>query len=268
VGDVFSPQQPPSDRQVFRSAGAVVLWWAWLVFAVAGLVALAVDGRDHSSVVTAILLVAVTGVMYACAWWPRIVADENGICVLNPLRGHSVPWAAVTKVDLVSAVRVHTAPAPGAARGKLIYSWAVQSSARARLKSESAARRSSQGRSSQGRLPQGRLPQGRLAQSRLPNDGAAPSPYGKLPPQAREAMERSPAEFIAQQLAERAAREHAALSRAEGQSASPPGPAVASPAEGQSASPSGTGVARVSWARAPIAAMVLPVLVLIILVLT
>src|ERR1022692_3579359 len=130
VGDV-------SDRQVFRSAGAVVLWWAWLVFAVASLVALAASGRGHSSVVTAFLVVAVTGVVYGCAWWPRIVADENGICVLNPLRGHAVPWPAVTNVDLINAVRVHAAPAPGAARGPVIYSWAVQSSARARLKSES-----------------------------------------------------------------------------------------------------------------------------------
>ena len=91
-----------SDRQVFRSAGAVVLWWAWLVFAVITLVALAVSGRGHSSVVTAFLVVAVTGVVYGCAWWPRIVADENGICVLNPVRGHVVPWPAVTRVDLVS----------------------------------------------------------------------------------------------------------------------------------------------------------------------
>jgi hypothetical protein len=294
VGDVFSPHQPPSDRQVFRSAGAVVLWWAWLVFAAASLVALAVDGRDHSSVVTAILLVAVTGVMYACAWWPRIVADENGISVLNPLRGHMVPWAAVAKVDLVNAVRVHTAPAPGAARGKIIYSWAVQSSARARLKRESAARRSSQSRLPQSRLPQSRSSQSRLPQSRSrqsplpdsrsPYNEAAPSPYGKLPPQAQEAMERSPAEFVAQQLAERAAREraalspaegqpaspsgHAAVSPAEGQPASPSGHAAVSPAEGQPASPSGTSVARASWTWAPIAAMVLPVLALIIVVLT
>ena len=237
VGDVFSPQQPPSDRQVFRNAGAVVAWWAWLVFAVVSLVALAVDGRDHSSVVTAVLVIAVTGVMYGCAWWPRIVADENGISVLNPLRGHAVPWAAVTKVDLVNAVRVHAAPAPGAARGKVIYSWAVQSSARARLKSESRA----------SRLPHSRSPDNEAARQT-----AVPSAYGKLPPQAQEALERSPAEFVAQQLTDRAARERAAMT----------------PAEGRPASPPGTSLVRVNWAWAPIAAMVLPVLALIIVALT
>jgi hypothetical protein len=203
VGDV-------SDRQVFRGAGSVVLWWAWLVFAVASLVALAVDGRDHSSVVAAILVVAITGVAYGCALWPRIVADENGISVLNPLRAHTVPWAAVAKVDMVNAVRVHAAPVPGARRGKVIYSWAVQSSARARLRSESRARR---------------------------------SPRGNMPPQAREASGRSQAEFIAEQLAERAARERLP----EGS----PGP----------------GAVQVNWSWRPMAAMVLPVLALIIVVL-
>jgi Bacterial PH domain len=257
VGDVFAPQQPPSDRQAFRSAGAIVAWWAWLVFAVASLVALAVDGRDRSSVVTAVLLVAVTGVMYAGAWWPRIVADENGICVVNPLRSHTVPWAAVTKVDLVNAIRVHTAPAPGAARGKVVYSWAVQSSARARLRSESRARRSPHSRSPHSRSPHSRSPHSEAARP-----AAVPAAYGKLPPQAQEALERSPAEFVAQQLAERAARERAARERAARERA------ALNPVEGGPASPAETSLVRVSWAWAPIAAMVPPVLALIIVVLT
>ena len=226
-----------SDRQVFRSRGAVVLWWAWLVFAVASLVALAVSGRGHSSVVTAFLVVAVTGVVYGCAWWPRIVADESGICVLNPLRGHTVPWPAVTSVDLVHAVRVHAAPAPGAARGPVIYSWAVQSSARARLKSEAGARRSPRSRPAW--QPAGR-----------------PAAYAKLPPEAQEAMERSASELVAQQLNERVARERERRER----TATVP---AAVPATGRP----GTGGVRVSWAWAPIGAMVLPVLALIIAVL-
>lgn len=216
---------------MFRSAGAVVLWWAWLVFAVATLAALAAHGHDHSSVVTAILLVAVTGVVYGCALWPRIVADENGISVLNPVRGHRVPWVAVAKVDLVNAVRVHATPPPGAARGAIIYSWAVQSSARARLKGEATARRG---------VRQG---------------VREPAVYAKLPRDAREAMERSPAEFIVAQLGERAARERARA-------------ASERPAEGPSAEPSGTCAVQVSWAWPPIAAMILPVLALIIAVLS
>ena len=207
------------------------------MFAATSLVALAVSGRDHSSVVAAFLVVAVTGVVYGCAWWPRIVADENGICVLNPLRGHAVPWPAVASVDLVHAVRVHAAPAAGAARGAVIYSWAVQSSARAGLKNEASARRSP--RSRPGWQAAGR-----------------PVAHAKLPPEAQEAMERSAAESVAQQLNERVARERERRER----TASVP---ASIPATGRP----GTGGVRVSWAWAPIGAMVLPVLALIITVL-
>ena len=209
---------------MFRSSGAVALWWVWLVFAVVSLVALAVNGRDHSSVVAAVVVVAATGVVYGCAWWPRSVADENGISVLNPLRGHTVPWPAVTKVDLVNAVRVHVAPAPGAARGKVIYSWAVQSSARSGLKKESRARR---------------------------RTAPTPPAYGQLPPQAQEVLERSAAEFTAQQLQERAVRERGAAAARE------PAPA-AQPL---------VGAVRVSWAWLPIGAMVIPALAVIVAVL-
>jgi hypothetical protein len=207
------------------------------VFAVITLVALAVSGRGHSAVVTAFLVVAVTGVVYGCAWWPRIVADENGICVLNPLRGHAVPWPAVASVDLVYAVRVHAAPAAGAARGPVIYSWAVQSSARARLKSEASVRRSP--RSRPGWQAAGR-----------------PVAYAKLPPEAQEAMERSAAESVVRQLNERVARERERRERT-----------ATVPASGPAAGLPGTGGVRVSWAWAPIGAMVLPVLALIIAVL-
>jgi hypothetical protein len=229
---VFSPQQQSSDRQVFRSAGSVVLWWVWLVFAVASLVAVAIGGRSHSSAVVAVLLVAITGVIYGCALRPRIVADANGVRVLNPLREHAVPWSAVIKVDLVNAVRVHCAPAPGASRGKIIYSWAVQSSARPKLRSPSRARRPAQ-------------------QAAQP-----PAGYGNLPPQAREALDRSAAEFVAKQLDERAARERERGSTSFERSADdPPSP------------PPVPGAPQVTWAWAQIAAMVIPVLALVIVVL-
>jgi hypothetical protein len=230
VGDV-------SDRQVFRSAAAVAAWWAWLVFAVVSLVTLALSGRGHSWVVPAFLVIAVTGVVYGCACWPRIVADESGICVLNPLRGHAVPWPAVTKVDLVNAVRVHAAPAPGAARGPVIYSWAVQSSARARLKSEAAARRP---------------PRARAAWQAV----GRPAAYARLPPEAQEAMERSAAEFVVQQLNERVARERDRRER----TASASVPATGRPGRQEVE-------VRVNWAWVPICAIVLPALALLIAVL-
>ena len=77
---------------------------------------------------TAVAVLVITGIVYACAWRPKIVADSDGIGLINPVRDHRVPWAAVVKVDVVTAVRVHCTPAPGAAAGKVLYSWAVQSS--------------------------------------------------------------------------------------------------------------------------------------------
>jgi hypothetical protein len=155
----------------------------------------------------------------------------------------------VTNVDLVNAVRVHAAPAPGAARGPVIYSWAVQSSARARLRSEAGARRS---------------PRGRAA---WPAAGR-PAGYAKLPPEAQEAIQRSAAEFVAQQLGERTARERDRRERpASGPATGSPSGPVPGPASSPATGHPETGGVRVSWAWAPIGAMVLPMLALIIAVL-
>ena len=72
------------------------------------------------ALVTALLVLVITGVVYSCAWRPKIVADTSGIAVINPVRDHQVPWAAITTVDVVNAVRVHYAPVAGAERGKVL----------------------------------------------------------------------------------------------------------------------------------------------------
>jgi len=198
-----SRKDPDSEREVFRSAGSTVLSWAWFVVAVIVLVDLAVQGRDHAALVTAVLVLAITGVVYACAWRPKIVADSSGIAVVNPLRDHQVPWTAVRKVDVVNAVRVHCEPAPGAARGKIVYSWAVQSSARSARKA--ALRRDSKQRP--------RLMRPRVLE---PPPSTGPRGYGELPAAAKEALERSPADFTAGRLAERAQHARQAAARAAG----------------------------------------------------
>jgi hypothetical protein len=201
-----SRKDPDSEREVFRSAGSTVLSWAWFVVAAIILVDLAVQGRDHAAVVTAVLVLAITGVVYACAWRPKIVADSSGITVINPVRDHQVPWTAVSKVDVVNAVRVHCEPAPGAARGKVLYSWAVQSSPRATRKA--ALRREVNSK------PRPRLtPRPRVMQS---PPGSAPRGYGELPDSAKEALERSSADFTAGRLAERAQHARRAAARAAG----------------------------------------------------
>jgi hypothetical protein len=124
------------DRQVFRSPFAVLVWWVWVLFALGNLIDLAVQGRDHFSVVAAFILVLVTGVVYVTAQRPRIVAGDDGLSIVNPLRLHRVGWAAVAAVEATDLLRVRCEwPLDGAADpagkgSRVIYSWAMYSSRR------------------------------------------------------------------------------------------------------------------------------------------
>jgi plasmid stabilization system protein ParE len=155
------------------------------VFAAVTLIDVIVQGTGRSAVIMTVVVVAITALVYGCALRPRIVADAGGITVENPLRDHRVPWGTVEKVDAVHAVRVHCAPAPGASKGKIINSWAVQSSPRAARAAEYRSRRQAR----------------RLGQ---------PPGYGRYPAEAQEALRRSLAEATARQLDERASRERGA----------------------------------------------------------
>ena len=128
-----------SGPQTFRSPTAVVIWWVWLLFAAANLIDIAVQGRDHLSLVAAAILVLATGVAYVTAQRPRIIADTSGLTVVNPLRDHHVGWARVSQVDLVDLLRVHIDL--GQNRTKVVYSWAVHYSRRRKMIAEGKARR-------------------------------------------------------------------------------------------------------------------------------
>jgi hypothetical protein len=214
---VFSRQDLLGERQVYRTSGSLVAWWAWAAFAAVLLVVLAVGDHTHAALVTAVLAIAITGIMYACALRPRIVADDAGVTVVNPLREHVLPWSAVTQVDLKHNVRVHYR---GPAGDTIVHSWAVQSSGRSRTRHELRARRAAR-------------------------RGTAPEPgYARLPGEAQAALAGSAAEFIARQLGERA--------RIQGSPARPDMP-PASP--------------RVRWAWGPIAAIAVPLLLLVVVAL-
>jgi hypothetical protein len=140
-----------SKVQTFRSPTAVVVWVVWLLFAVGNWIDLAVQGRDKVSAVAAAILLLVTGFAYACAWRPRIIVDEEGVTVRNPLLDHRVGWANIAKVDLADLLRVHCevgAPATGGRKQKVISSWAVHYSRRRQLAAETRARRAASGRRS------------------------------------------------------------------------------------------------------------------------
>ncbi|HUN37240.1 MAG TPA: hypothetical protein VMU95_35010 [Trebonia sp.] len=124
--------QPMTQRRTYRSPFAVIVWWVWAVFALANLVDLAVQGRDKFSLLAAIGLVLVTGLLYAGAWRPRIAPDDDGLTISNPLRDHRIGWAAVSLVEATELIRVRCEwPVDGAEPGKrVIYAWAVHSSRR------------------------------------------------------------------------------------------------------------------------------------------
>ena len=269
-----SRKDPDSEPEVFRSPGSLILSWAWFVVAGIILVDLAVQGRDHTALVTAVVVLVVTGIVYACAWRPKIVADSAGIGVINPVRDHRVPWPAVVKVDVVNAVRVHCAPPPGAARGKVLDSWAVQSSPRSARKA--AMRREAASR------PRPRLtPRPRSLQPPpgAPPPGAAPR-YGELPDAAKEVLDRSSAEFTAGRLSERAQHARQAAARAASshlpadQGAGPPGApgadqavAVGTRAGEDGAAAGAAEPVTARWAWLPIAAMMVPLLLLLLVAL-
>jgi len=126
----------PAQEKMYRLPGAVFAWWAWVVFAAANLIDLAVQGRNHTAAEIAATLLVITGLVYACALRPRIIADSGGITVVNPLRDHRVPWGSVSGVDLGESVQVHYMREDGAKREKVIHSWALYARRRNRLRSE------------------------------------------------------------------------------------------------------------------------------------
>jgi hypothetical protein len=148
------------ERQTYRSPFAVLIWWVWALFAIGNLIDLAVQGRDHFSLVAAFILVLVTGVVYAAALRPRIIADDDGLSIVNPLRDHRIGWPAVASVEATDLIRVRcewplggredTAPQGGQAEGgqtaagvgkRVIYSWAVHSSRRRQFAAQIRAER-------------------------------------------------------------------------------------------------------------------------------
>lgn len=167
-------------RKVFRLPGPLVLWWAWVVFAVANLVDLAIQGRDRTSFQITVGLIAVTGVVYVCALRPRVSTDADGLTVLNPIREYRVPWGRVGEIYLGESVEVHCSPGETFG-GKQVHSWALYSPRRSRLRADVRGRRWDR------------------------NPSRRPSGYGRMPAEAREVAKKQPAELMAREIQSMAA---------------------------------------------------------------
>ncbi|HEY1703630.1 MAG TPA: PH domain-containing protein [Trebonia sp.] len=137
------------SKQVFRSPILVVIWWVWVLFAVANLIDLAVQGHDHASLEAAFVLLFVTGAAYVTALRPRIIADADGLTIMNPLRDHRVGWPAVAGVDTTDLIRVRCewpeGPDGGAGR-KSIHAWVAGASRRRQMVAEMRTQRRTRSR--------------------------------------------------------------------------------------------------------------------------
>jgi hypothetical protein len=162
----------------------VVVWWVWLAFAVINVLDLAIQWHHRAALDYTAVLALGTGVAYTCALRPRVVADDTGITILNPLRDCMVPWGSVRAVDLGEAVQVHYTLPSGTE--KVFPSWALFASSRSQLKADMRARRHA----------------AQLTKT-------SPS-YSRLPTEAKETMARTETQLIATQLDERAERARAA----------------------------------------------------------
>ena len=219
--------------QTFRSPTALVVWVVWLLFAVGNWIDLAVQGRDHASVVVAAILLLATGVAYVTAQRPRVIVDDAGMTIKNPVRDHRISYAAITDVDLMDLLRVHCSVGE---RRKVISAWAVHYSRRRKLtadvKSRRATARTAGGRSSLfGGLP---------AASRNLSYGT--------PAATRDTSDEATAKILVRLIDHRAT-----AARAEALWAATSAPAT-----------NGTKLLTSTWSRTAIGALVIPALILLI----
>jgi hypothetical protein len=271
MGSVRAGRKKRADAaggpQTFRSPTAVVIWWVWLLFAAANLADLAVQGRDHLSLVAAAVLVLATGVAYVTAQRPRIVADSAGVTVVNPLRDYHIGWAGVTKVDLADLLRIHY---QDQGRDKAIYSWAVHYSRRRKYAAEAKARRAAARESSGRRSSFGTYGLESFGGS---YGGGRNRGYGSAPAGAAGPAAEAEAERIARVLSE-----YATAARAEtvwaGDNAeiagAPDSASEIEPAEDSITDPRVAGWLEPltsTWSRTALLALLIPALVLLVVVL-
>jgi len=202
----------------------LVIWWGWIGLLVVSGGDLLIQGHEFVSLQFAFAALSVTGLVYACTLWSRVIADDDGITVLNPFRRFDIPWAAVKGIFLADSVEVRCARA--GEKDKTVVSWALSAPRRARARAQLKAQQWDRGRRNR------------------------PSGYAQLSGQAKELAKMLPAEVIARELA---ALSEQANSDGRGQQG-----AVAAGAsmDGDGAMP--TPAMSVSWAWLPLAAVLLP----------
>jgi hypothetical protein len=163
-------------KRIFRMTPPLVVWWCWVALAVLSAADLLIQG--HRLVPLGYLFggLAVSGIVFACTAWPRVIADDAGIRVLNPFRVFTIPWGAVRGIYLADSVEVQCARRPPK-KDKTVYTWALASPRRARARAQLRAWQWDQGRRSR------------------------PAGYSQLPHAAQSLVKMTTAEIMARELA-------------------------------------------------------------------
>jgi hypothetical protein len=162
----------PDGRRMYRLATPQVVWWAWVALAVLSLGDLLIQGHDYVSLKFALGLLTVTGLVYVCTLWPRVIAD--------------IPWGAVRGIFLADSIEIQCARGPQK-KDKTVYSWALSSARRGRAKARLRGRQWEQSR------------------------GSRPSGYAGLPGQAKELVTMTQTEAIAKEMAKMSEEAQAGL---------------------------------------------------------
>lgn len=224
--------------RVYRMTGPQVTWWAWVLVAALSVGDLLIQGHDLSALRFIFGLLTVTGVVFACTEWPRVIASEDDMIVHNPFRTFVIPWLGIREVMVADSVQVQCARRPPK-KDKMVYSWALSSPRRASVRSERRAKQWDRG--------------GRNR----------PAGWDRLPESAKEVAKLGPADLIARELATIVRRVKAESVGAAGSAgAHAVGSAGAGPGADSVVDPGGSGgpvnVVSGRWAWPPIAAILAP----------
>jgi hypothetical protein len=178
-------------RTIFRLVPPLVLFWGWTAFALANVADLAIESHDFVSLQISLGLALATGLMFACAFRPKVITDAEGLTVRNPFLEHIVPWGLVSGIYIGDSVEVgYHRPPPK--KEKTVYSWALYSPRRSRAKAElrTAA------------LP-GSFRQRKQASYMAKRYEVDTSKLGRAPAEAKDLATKHPSHIMAMELAKR-----------------------------------------------------------------
>jgi hypothetical protein len=163
-------------KRIFRMTPPLVIWWAWIALLIFSAADLLIQGHRLPSLKFALGGLALTGVVYTCTLWPKVIADDAGIRVRNPVRVINIPWGGVRGIFLADSVEIQCAR-PAGRKDKTVYCWALSSPRRGRARAQLRAWQWEQGKRSR------------------------PSGFTRLPDTARSLVKMTTAEIMARELA-------------------------------------------------------------------